>query len=127
MFAFLFKACIVVVYLSLITPVARQLNVSTRPKSFQISSFFNRDKSTPLFSSTKNDFLHNIKAKFASFKMVDKESTLASLRAYINTPATCNTERVAMGTRELSIRLDVLLSALAAGSFAWMCLVRFKR
>lgn len=29
--------------------------------------------------------------------------------------------------RELSIRLDVILSALIAGSFAWMCCTRFRR
>lgn len=126
MLAFLLKTCIGVVYLSLIVLVARQLNTSTRPKSFQISSIFNKDKSIPSPSFTTDDFLNNIRARLASLKM-DKESLLASLKAYINTPATCSTERVAMGTRELSIRLDVLLSALAAGSFAWMCLVKFRR
>jgi hypothetical protein len=110
----------------IIISVARELNGnSTSRLPYPFSEYF---KSESAFLFARHDLLRNIHSALISCLTMNKESILTFLQTRLGTtPTIFNTERVAMGTRDLSIRLDVLLSACALGSFAWMCSLRFRR
>ena len=129
MLAFLFKTCILIAYSVIIIIVAKQFEEKEgETRSFQFLSFHNKDTIIRSFSSfVKDNILHKIHSKFVAFKEMNKENIPTSFfHTYFNTPTLFNAERVAMGTRDVSDRMDVLLSACVIGSFVWMCSFKFR-